>query len=472
MRCAMRKSVYLILAFVLIGFLAIGDAFARGFRGGGARSGHRGGSAYRGGGATHRSPSMGHRSSGQRSRQPSRTHQVKRQPSARPQKASRPPQRTASRKPTAARPKKSGRPSQAPTSRAPGRSHASPSRSQVQDFLGMPSSRPSSGTRDLAKVGTGAVVGALGAEGARQLIESGKGRPSQRPAGPERPGRPEQPIAGRPGGPDKPGKPSRPPRPDQPIAKLPDRPGKPGGPDRPVRPEHPIAKPPHKPGHPRPPATRPPHRPGRPPYPSHPIYGPGHGIRPQWWRHAAWGAAAGWIVGASFSSPQYYDYDDGIYYQDEYVYVDGKKTASAEEYYDQASELAASASAPPETSEKDLLPLGVFSLSQGQTDESNMALQLAVSKDGVISGTYYNTSTNTERPIKGMVDKKTQRAAWTFADGKNTDVIMETGLYNLTKDETEALVHFGKDKTQKVRLVRLKEPDSKESPQAQAKPTK
>ena len=465
----MRKSVYLILAFVLIGFLAIGDAFARGFRGGGAR----GGASYRGGGAAHRSPSMGHRSAAQRPRQPSRTHQVKRQPSAKPRKASRPPQRTASRKPPAAMQKKAGRPSQTPAGRAPGRGQAAPSRSQVQDFLQMPKGSPGSGTRDLAKVGTGAVVGALGAEGARQLIESGKGRPSQRPAGPERPARPEQPVAGRPGGPDKPGtpgKPSRPPRPDQPIAKLPDRPGKPGGPNRPVRPEHPIAKPPHKPGHPRPPVTRPPHRPGRPPYPAHPIYGPGYGIRPHWWRHAAWGAAAGWIVGASFSSPQYYDYDDGIYYQDEYVYVEGKKTATAEEYYDQASELAESAPAKEDIAQDDLLPLGVFALSQGASDESNMALQLAVSKEGEITGTYYNTSTNTERPIKGMVDKKTQRAAWTFADGKNTDTIMETGLYNLTKDETEALVHFGKDKTQKVRLVRLNEPDSNQSTQAKTKP--
>lgn len=166
-------------------------------------------------------------------------------------------------------------------------------------------------------------------------------------------------------------------------------------------------------------------------------------------------------MGASFGAPQYYDYDTGIYYEDEAVYVDGTRVASAEEYYDQASQLAESAPEVTETKEEDWLPLGVFALSREETGDSNMVLQLAVNREGVIQGTYYNTSTETERPVRGMVDKKTQRAAWTFADGKNTDVIMETGLYNLTKDDTEALVHFGQNKTQKCWLVRLQEPESK-----------
>jgi hypothetical protein len=61
-----------------------------------------------------------------------------------------------------------------------------------------------------------------------------------------------------------------------------------------------------------------------------------------------------------------------------------------------------------------------------------------------------------------MVDKKSQRAAWMFADGKNADIIMETGIYNLTQDQTEALVHFGKDKTQQWLMVRLNQPEDKE----------
>jgi len=68
-----------------------------------------------------------------------------------------------------------------------------------------------------------------------------------------------------------------------------------------------------------------------------------------------------------------------------------------------------------------------------------------------------------------MVDKKTQRAAWTFSDGKNTDIIMETGLFNLTQDQTEALVHFGKAKTQQVLMVRLDQPKSDEQAEAGGK---
>ncbi len=305
-----------------------------------------------------------------------------------------------------------------------------PSRAQLQNFLDTPARRPSTGRRDLAKIGTGAAVGALGFEGARRLLESRPGGPGERPLRPERPARPEQPMAGRPE------------RPEKPIARPPHRPGKP------LRPEHPIA--------------RPPYRPVKPIRPVYPVHWPGHRIPPRWWRHAAWGVAAGWIVGASFGAPVYYDYDENIYYEGDYVYVDGRKVATSQEYYDQAATLADSAHATQDTASKDWLPLGVFALSQGDTDESNMMIQLAVDKEGVIEGTYYNTSTDVKRPIKGMVDKKSQRAAWTFADGKNTDIIMETGLYNLTKDETQVLVHFGPDITQKWRLVRLEQPKSGE----------
>ena len=109
------------------------------------------------------------------------------------------------------------------------------------------------------------------------------------------------------------------------------------------------------------------------------------------------------------------------------------------------------------------LPLGVFALSRGDTGVSNTVLQLSVSKSGLISGTYYNSDTGVARPVKGAVDKKTQRAVWTFADGKNTDIVMETGINNLTQDQTVALFHFGKDITQQWLMVRLPEPPAEKS---------
>jgi hypothetical protein len=53
------------------------------------------------------------------------------------------------------------------------------------------------------------------------------------------------------------------------------------------------------------------------------------------------------------------------------------------------------------------------------------------------------------------VDKKAQRAAWTIGDKK--DDVMETGLYNLTKDEVPAVLHYGKDRTEQWLLVRVKQ---------------
>jgi hypothetical protein len=91
-----------------------------------------------------------------------------------------------------------------------------------------------------------------------------------------------------------------------------------------------------------------------------------------------------------------------------------------------------------------------------------MVLQLAVNKEGVIQGTYFNSDDNTAKPIKGMVDKESQRAVWTFADKNQNAVIMETGISNLTEDQTGVLVHFGKERTQEWLMVRLNEPSDKE----------
>ena len=180
-----------------------------------------------------------------------------------------------------------------------------------------------------------------------------------------------------------------------------------------------------------------------------------------WWRPATWPIAAGWFPWG-WSSPVAYDFGDNVYYDDDIVYMNGERVATADEYYQQATRLASTAK--DETADKtEWLPLGVFALSKGDTGVSNTVLQLAVSKEGVISGTYYNSDTDIARPVKGTVDKKTQRAAWTFADGKDTNIVMETGINNLTQDQTEALVHFGKDMTQQWLMVRLQEPPAKKT---------
>jgi hypothetical protein len=175
-----------------------------------------------------------------------------------------------------------------------------------------------------------------------------------------------------------------------------------------------------------------------------------------WWRPATWAIAAGWLPWG-WSSPMSYDFGDNVLYDNNIVYMNGQQVATADEYYQQATQLASTAKI--DTTDKtEWLPLGVWALSRGDTGVSNTVLQLAVSKQGVISGTYYNSDTDIARPVKGAVDKKTQLAAWTFADGKDTNIVMEAGINNLTQDQTEALFHFGKDITQQWLMVRLQEP--------------
>ncbi len=157
-----------------------------------------------------------------------------------------------------------------------------------------------------------------------------------------------------------------------------------------------------------------------------------------------------------------YDFGSNVRYDNDIVYMNGQRVATGDEYYQQASQLASTAR-DDTADETEWLPLGVFALSRGDTGVSNTVLQLAVSKEGVISGTYFNSGTDIACPVKGSVDKKTQRAAWTFADGKDTNIVMEAGINNLTQDQTEVLVHFGKDMTQQWLMVRLQEPSAQKS---------
>src|SRR5207253_2085332 len=104
------------------------------------------------------------------------------------------------------------------------------------------------------------------------------------------------------------------------------------------------------------------------------------------------------------------------------------------------------------------LPLGVFAMTADDSPQAvpNMFLQLAVSNEGIIAGTYQNKSTGKTESVEGMVDRKSQRATWTIV-GKNTP-IMETGIDNLTQNETRALVHFADGQTQQWLLVRIEGP--------------
>jgi hypothetical protein len=165
-----------------------------------------------------------------------------------------------------------------------------------------------------------------------------------------------------------------------------------------------------------------------------------------------------WFPSWGWSEPVYYSYGDNVYYQDDSVYYGNQPVASAEEYAQQAEAIATNVP-DVQPAESDWMPLGVYAMTpDGQPTgaEPTMYLQLAVSKQGMISGTYQNTATNTTDAVEGMVDKQSQRAAWT-AQGK-TRPLMETGIVNLTQESAPALVHFADGTTQQWLLVRLDKP--------------
>ncbi len=88
--------------------------------------------------------------------------------------------------------------------------------------------------------------------------------------------------------------------------------------------------------------------------------------------------------------------------------------------------------------------------------EPTLFLQLAISKEGVISGTFKNTATGQVQTLEGMADKKSQRVAWGIAGQQRP--IMEMGIANLTQDTSPALIHFADGQTQQWLMVRLPEP--------------
>ncbi len=171
------------------------------------------------------------------------------------------------------------------------------------------------------------------------------------------------------------------------------------------------------------------------------------------WAPCLWIDLAPWIEFAG--PPVYYNYGDNITIQNDYVYYGSQPVETTQQYYQSAYDLSSTGTQDPPNDAK-WLPLGVFGLMpQGQT-VPQMVFQLAVDKSGTIRGNYYDQVSDTTLPVHGAVDKKNQRVAWQVGDNKN--LVVETGLYNLTKDESPALVHFGASSTVQETLVRINKP--------------
>jgi hypothetical protein len=108
-------------------------------------------------------------------------------------------------------------------------------------------------------------------------------------------------------------------------------------------------------------------------------------------------------------------------------------------------------------------PLGIFALVKGDETTSDNIFQLAINKDGVVRGNYYDALTDTVQPVFGSLDKKSQRVAWSVGDKK--DKVFEAGLYNLTLEQTTVLVHTGKERTDQYSLFRIEQPQEGQAEQ-------
>jgi hypothetical protein len=199
------------------------------------------------------------------------------------------------------------------------------------------------------------------------------------------------------------------------------------------------------------------------------AFGPGwHGGYPgAWWPGrwvvgaTAW-AAATWATAGSYcgcsGEGTYYDYGENVVYEDGNVYYGDEPVASAEQYYDQAGQIADSGQEP---QNEEWLPLGVFAVIGEPTQtQAEKVVQLAVNKEGVIRGNFQDFLTDKVTPVTGAVDKKTQRVALKMEG--NDSVVVDTGLYNLTNDEVPVLVHFGPDRQEPRTLVRLQQPEEQQ----------
>jgi hypothetical protein len=181
-----------------------------------------------------------------------------------------------------------------------------------------------------------------------------------------------------------------------------------------------------------------------------------------WWYWATAPRLSNWIT-YRWGTPYYWDYGPGeyIYYDDGAIYINGRWYQPAPVFYENTVRLVEQAPdlTPEQAASVQWLPLGVFAVTRDGRAQADVLVQLAVTRDGVISGTASDQQTGASYPVEGTVEKQSQRAVWSYTEAQGRRVVMETSIFNLTQPEATGLVHYGPENIEVIELVRLDPPE-------------
>ena len=151
------------------------------------------------------------------------------------------------------------------------------------------------------------------------------------------------------------------------------------------------------------------------------------------------------------------------------MYANGKEVVVDDDYSKQARELAAAGAQllqqkvdAQEADKLEWLPLGVFALCKSESGDPTMFLQLAISREGIVAGSFANTTNNENLSVQGGADRESARLAVTIGDQQ--DVVIETGLYNVTEQQSGAMVHYQDGTRENWLLVKMPDPQGKQPP--------
>ncbi|QDT66857.1 hypothetical protein [Calycomorphotria hydatis] len=167
----------------------------------------------------------------------------------------------------------------------------------------------------------------------------------------------------------------------------------------------------------------------------------------------------GFLSYYNYSNPVYFRYgtNGNVRITNNRVYLLDRDPIPLAEYYNQSRTLIVDVT--PDTN-AEWQPLGNFALLANPDEEPTLFLQIALANNGVISGSLFNSETSEIFAVQGKVEEETQRVVWGFPEGKYKNLIMETGLFNLTRDKTDVLIHFNEQETENWLLVRMQEPQN------------